>query len=82
MEVEHWNCVVDGCQKRFIRRSYLSRHLVWTHDYSRCYAREAALTAPRGDKPKQHDGLEDISDDDSILDLLAELELLKIIATK
>ena len=30
------------------------------------------MTAPRGDRPNQHGGLEDISDDGAILDLLAE----------
>ena len=72
VQVEHWKCVENGCSSKFIRRGYLSRHLVWTHGYSRSDAREAALTAPRGDRPNQHGGLEDISDDDTILDLLAE----------
>ena len=30
------------------------------------------MTAPRGDRPNQHGGREDVSDDDTILDLLAE----------
>ena len=72
LEVEHWKCVENGCSSKFIRRGYLSRHLVWTHGNSRSDAREAALTAPRGDRPNQHGGLEDISDDYTILDLLAE----------
>ena len=71
-QVEHCKCVENGCSSKFIRRGYVSRHLVWTHSYSRSDAREAALTAPRGDRPNQHGGLEDISDDDTILDLLAE----------
>ena len=72
MEVEHWKCVENGCSSKFIWLGYLSRHLVWTHCYSRSDAREAVLTAPRGVRPNQHGGLEDISDDDTILDLLAE----------
>ena len=70
--VEFWNCVEENCSSRFIRRSYLSRHLAWTHGYGRPEAREAAISAPRGDNPTRHDDREDISDDDTILDLLAE----------
>ena len=69
---EHWNCIEEGCSSRFIRRSYLSKHLVWIHGYNQDDARETVLSAPRGDKPKQYGEFEDISEDDSILDLLAE----------
>ena len=61
-----------GKNPKFIRRGYLSRHLVWTHGYSRSDARKAAMSAPRGDRPNQHGGIEDIRDDGTILDLLAE----------
>lgn len=63
---------METCSSRFIRRSYLSRHLCWTHGYTATEARETAISAPRGDKPAQYGDWEDISDDDSILDLLAE----------
>ena len=65
---EHWNCVEEGCSSRFIRRSYLSKHLVWIHGYNQDDAIEAVLSAPREDKPKQYGEFEG----DSILDLLAE----------
>ena len=74
VQVEHWNCVANGCSSKFIRLSYLSRYLVWKHGYGQIDAREAALVALRGDIPKQHGDLEDISEDDSIFYLLAERE--------
>ena len=43
---------------------------MWKHGYGQTDAREAALAALRGDKPKQHGDLED----DSIFDLLAKHE--------
>ena len=72
---EHWNCLVDECKGTFIRREYLSRHLVWKHSYSQPGAREAAINASRGDCPVQHGNLKDVSEDDSILDLLDEREV-------
>ena len=57
---EHWNCIEEGCSSRFIRRSYLSKHLVWIHGYNQDDAREAVLSAPRHDKPKQYGEFEDI----------------------
>lgn len=53
----------------------MSRHLVWKHGYSQPDAREAAITASREDCPVQHGNLEDVSEDDSILDLLDEREV-------
>lgn len=70
--LEYWNCVEENCSSRFIRRSYLSRHLAWTHGYNKTDAREAAINATRGDNPTQYGDREEISDDDTILDLLAE----------
>ena len=64
----------NGCSSKFIQRFYLSIHLVWKHGYGQIDDREAALAALRGDKPKQHGNLEDISEDASIFDLLAERE--------
>lgn len=72
---EHWNCPEIDCKTKFIRREYLSRHLVWKHGYSQPDAREAAITASRGDQPVQHDSIEDVSEDDSILDLLDQREV-------
>ena len=49
---------------------------MWTHGYSQADAREAALVAPRGDRRRsRRDGLEEISDDDSIFDLIAERDV-------
>ena len=72
-EREHWNCVVLDCHAKFIRRSYLSKHLTICHGYDSVTARECALNATRDDyrAPTYHDV---VSDDDSILDLLAEAD--------
>ena len=72
-EREHWNCVVLDCHAKFIRRSYLSKHLIICHRYDSVTARECALNATRGDyrAPTYYDV---VSDDDSILDLLAEAD--------
>lgn len=71
---EHWNCVESSCASKFIRRSYLSRHLVWVHGYNKSDAIEATLNARRGDVPQQISEYEMVSDDDTILDLLEERE--------
>ena len=70
---EHWNCTVEECHAKFIRRSYLSKHLTICHGYDLVTARESALSASRGDVQK-HSYYEDVSDDDTILDLLAEAD--------
>ena len=76
--IEHWRCTVDGCTSKFIRRNYLSRHLILRHEYSAIEARELALSAPRGDLPTQNTSYyEDVSGDDSTLDILAELDELR-----
>ena len=50
--IEHWKCVETGCFSRFIRRSYLSKHLILSHWYNSFRVREIAVTAPRGDTHK------------------------------
>ena len=68
---EYWRCTEDNSLSKFIRRSYLSKHLVFNHRLSDAEARERALTAPQGD-PFSHSYYDDVSDDDSVLDLLSE----------
>lgn len=75
---EYWNCTKRGCKSKFIRRSYLSRHLALKHGYSQAEAREAAIFASRGDIPKPDGMYEDVSDDDSIFDLIAEREVADV----
>lgn len=72
-DTEHWNCTVEECHAKFIRRGYLSKHLVICHGYDSVTARKCALNAVRGDyqRPAYY---ETVSDDDSILDLLAETD--------
>ena len=70
--LEHWLCEMNGCSSSFVRRSYLTRHLILCHKRDGVSARRAALHAPRGDD-HPHGYYEDISDDDSVLDVLQEL---------
>ena len=72
--IEHWNCVESSCASKFIRRNYLSRHLVWVYGYNKTDAIDATLNACRGDVPQQIGEYEMVSDDDTILDLLEERE--------
>ena len=46
---EFWNCIVDGCKCKLIRRSYLHVHLHKVHGISKVESRRAALGAMRGD---------------------------------
>ena len=70
---EHWNCVVSTCESTFIRREYLAKHLVLFHGYDKTISRECAINAIRGDRQIQPN-YEDICEDDSILDLIAEAD--------
>ena len=56
----------------------MSRYLAWEHGYIQAKAREAAIFAPRGDIPKHHGVNEDVNDDDSVFDLIAEREVVKV----
>ncbi|XP_053390171.1 uncharacterized protein LOC123560839 [Mercenaria mercenaria] len=69
--IEFWNCTENNCSSKFIRRSYLSKHLILTHKHDAATAREKACCALRGDI-KEHGYYEEISDDESIFSLLAE----------
>ena len=71
---EHWNCAVSTCEATFIRREYLAKHLVLFHGYDKATSRECAINAIRGDRQFQTHYYEDISEDDSILDLIAEAD--------
>lgn len=70
-EVEHWNCPVEECTSKFIRRGYLCKHLILKHGYTSLKSRESAISATRGNAYSQNSYYDDVSDDDSILDLLS-----------
>ena len=76
--IEHWNCIEFGCSAKFIMRSYLNKHLGKHHNFDRLTASEKAVGAPRGDRIERYEPeLEDISEDESILDLLNNIDDLK-----
>lgn len=78
--IEYWICIEDNCNAKFIRRSYLSRHLILKHKYSDINARLSALEATRH-KPNVDNNnnkyYDSISEDDSCFDLLEEISALK-----
>lgn len=72
--LEHWNCTEDGCFSKFIRKEYLFRHLSSIHQLSKMDARRKAIEAKKGDiETPENQYYEDVSDDDTILDLLQDL---------
>ena len=73
-KIEYWNCVIKGCTSKCIRRSSLAKHVNIHHGYNKVTARECAINATRGDQPPVSSYYEDISEDDSILDLIAEAD--------
>lgn len=72
LELKHWNCVVQGCSAKLIRREYLVDHLTNIHNYKRSDARNAALHASRGNNKTNDDYYENVSSDDEVLDIIAE----------
>ena len=71
-DLEYWLCEMRGCRGSFIRREYLKRHLIFCHKLDSVTAGRLALRAPRGDDhPEGY--YEDVSEDDSVLDVLQEL---------
>ena len=70
---EYWNCTEAGCSSKFIRKGYLFKHLHMIHHLSENTARRKAIDAQRGDIPQQQQYYEDISDDDTVLDLIRDL---------
>ena len=71
--IEYWLCVQGGCVSKFVRRSYLSKHLMLKHGFNKLDAHSTACQAPRGDiQPEEY--YDDVSDDDTILDLIEELD--------
>ena len=75
-DIEHWRCVESNCSRKFIRRSYLSKHLVLNHGYTSLRAKETACRAPRGNIQKSA-YYEDISEDDSVFDLYDEIDKIR-----
>ena len=48
IDFEFWNCVVQNCESKFIRREYLFKHLEQINKFPVDDARKAALKATRG----------------------------------
>ena len=74
--LEYYNCIEVNCRKKFIRRSYLSKHLIFNHGYTSIRGREMACRAPRSNL-SQTSYYEDISEDESIFALIDETERLR-----
>ena len=74
--MEYWNCIEANCSPKFIRRSYLSKHLISRHGYSSLRGRELACTAPRGDRVRPT-YYEDISEDESVFELIDDMQRIR-----
>ena len=75
--IEYWNCTKFGCPAKFIRCGYLSKHLGKKHGFDKLTTSMKAVGAPRGDRQERYEPeLEDISEDESILDLLNDIDEL------
>ncbi|CAC5390306.1 unnamed protein product [Mytilus coruscus] len=71
-DYEHWNCSM--CKRKFIKREYLYRHLQKIHGLDKVKSIRMAMESTRGDKNQQPSYYEDISEDDTIFDLIDELD--------
>ncbi|XP_060575738.1 protein PFC0760c-like [Ruditapes philippinarum] len=75
-----WSCSEKMCSSKFSRRSNLVRHLCLTHKYSAAKARRVALDTDKIKSKKTTATCtyyEDVSSDESILDLHAELDAME-----
>ena len=64
MAIEYWLCVQSGCVSKFVRQSYLSKHVLLKHGFNKLGAHSTVCQAPRGDI--QHEEYyDDVSDDES-----------------
>ena len=77
--LESYNCTETGCNGKFIRRDFLYNHICSIHHMEAHTARKKSINATRGDqhnaaRSNQQQYYEDISDDDTIFDLIGGLE--------
>ena len=75
-DYEHWNGIELDCAKTFIRRTTLTHHLRTIHRYTSIRAGEFSLRALRGDT-QANNYYEDISDDDSIFDVINDIQEMR-----
>jgi len=72
---EHFVCDQPGCNARLIRRSYIVKHLTNKHHMSDYDARAHAVAARKIPVvSNKTSGYESVSDSESILDILEELD--------
>ena len=75
---EHWNYPEFRCSSNFVRRRSLAKHLMKSHGHDRLTASAKAVNAQRGDRMEYYEKeMEDVSADDSILDVPDDIEELK-----
>ena len=73
---ESFQCVEDGCERKFIRREYMYIHLQRSHGYEKADAIRTVLKVST-DKEENDDEFEDVFDDDNVFELMDELEKIK-----
>ena len=71
-----WKCTVDNCEKTFSRRSNLISHLMMRHKLSPNEATELTIKSTKRDSGVSNNDnhYSDVSDDDSVLDIVNELD--------
>ena len=72
-DVEYWLCVQDNCVSKFVRMSYLSKHLVNKHGFEKLEAHATACVAPHGDVDRDT-YYDKVTEDDSVLDMIEEMD--------
>ena len=73
---ESFQCVEDGCERKFIRREYMRIHLQKSHGYEKADAIRAVLNVSKDNKENE-DEFEDVSDNDTVFDLMDELDKIQ-----
>ncbi|CAC5399319.1 unnamed protein product [Mytilus coruscus] len=68
--LESYDCTEDNCSSTFIRRGYLFNHLTTIHGIEEELARCKSLSAERRSSSNNEQYYDDVSKDDTILDLI------------
>ena len=75
-EIDYYNCTQLDCRAKFIRRGYLQKHLNIIHHLDLSESRTLAVNTRRGN-PREDNYYSSVSEDDTILDIVAEMETVR-----
>jgi len=74
LQTEHWQCEIEDCNKPFQKRSFICEHLCNIPKLSRECAMKISITTERVISNRHSAYQSDVSEDDTVLDLLEEEE--------